>query len=128
MNSKDQDFNCLVEHACSTLKQPHQAVKDKYIDFPVCYMRYRKDGTHSDSVEVSFDDIGASITFNMDRKGICDNSSIYFYESKDGDLFIDYLVKTAEHYSYKRKVWIMEGYFCAEMHEQKNGLHFYFVK
>lgn len=128
MNQKDEDFEYLVEHACSTLKLSHQSVKEKYIEYPVCYMRYRKDGTHSDSVEVSFDRIGASITFNMDRKGICDNSSIYFYEAKDGDLFIDYLVKTALYYCYKNKTWLLEGYFSMKLHNQKNGLHFYIIK
>lgn len=130
MNSKDEDFKYMVEHTCSALSLSHQAVKERYIEFPVCYMQYRKrkDGICSDSVEVSFDRIGASITFTMDAKDICFKSSVYFYEAKDGDLFIAYLVKTAEHYSYKRKIWILEGYFYTEVQEQKNGLHFYFKK
>lgn len=128
MNHKDENFKYLIEHACSVLRLSHQAVKEKFKDFPVCYMQNRKDGTHSDSVEVSFDRIGASITCSTDKKDVCTLSSIYFYDKKDGDLFVNYLVKNADHYSYHKKVWIVKCDFYMELKKQYNDLHFYCCK
>lgn len=127
MNQKEEDFKYLVEHACLTLSLSHQAVKEKYTVLPVCYMQYRKDGISSDSVEVSFDRIGASITFDISQENICFHASIHFYNTKDENLFIGYLSQSAD-YNYIKKGWVVDGSFFVELEEQHNGLHFYCYK
>ncbi len=83
---------------------------------------------HSDSVEVSFDKIEASVTFDISQENICFHACIHFYNTKDEDLFIRYLTQSANHYSYRKKVWIVNDYFTIELEEGTNGLHFYCYK
>lgn len=124
MNQKYEDFKYLVEQACSPLSLSHQSVKENFKYFPVCYMQDRKDGMHSDSVEVSFDRIGASITCSIDEKDICTLSSIYFYDEKDGDLFVNYLVKTADCYDYMKNHWVIKNRFFLTVEKQEHSIDF----
>lgn len=124
MTQKNEDFKFLVEQACSTFRLSHRAVKEKFKGFPVCYMQHINTDTNSDSVEVSIDRIGASITCYIDENGLCSGSSIYFYEANDRDSFIYYLISETK-YCYKKKAWILDESFHIELEEQINGLHYY---
>lgn len=123
MNQREEDFRCLVEHACSTLSLPHQVVKEKFIDSPICRMQCRKDSDFGDSVIVFFDRIKATIIISI-YEGISLQAAICFYNTKDEDLFIGYLGRSANHYDHRRKLWLVKDYYFLELDEYENGLHF----
>lgn len=129
MYHKNNDFEYLVNHACAALTLPHQTVKEKYIDYPICLMRYIEKGNSRDYVEVSFDSLNASVTFIIGKDDRCYSASIHFYTPKDEALFIIFLRRFSKFYNYRKKCWILKGSFYSRIEETKNpGTLFFFYK
>lgn len=127
MNQKSNHFRRLVRHACSTISESHTAIKEKYKDYPVCFIQYMEKGNSLDYVEVGFDKENASLTFIMNKEDSCMSAFIHFFEPKDEVLFIVFLRGFSKYYSYRRKCWMLKDPFYVKIEEDETtGTHFFF--
>ncbi|MFR9165115.1 MAG: hypothetical protein ACLVKO_02375 [Dysgonomonas sp.] len=126
MTDKENKFELLIEESCEAIGLSYQAVKDKYVDYPMYLIEYIEKEVHRQSIEVHFEDLQATITFSFNADKNCNASYLSFDTVDDEESLIDYLVETTD-FRFRKSSW--EILKClVRIEEVKSKVYFCFYK